>query len=487
MSAAVPSPASVGPLTEAFVRANYNVGGLMVALGGEIDTVPSLVPIQSRTFGHSDQAVLARIFLLGVPVQTERAAEALQPASVADLVDAGWLVKRDGHVHSPLRITPFQGLLLVHDPLVQGPMEPDVVLGLSSAARTLASLTPRRPVSAALDVGTGCGMHALLAAGHADRVVATDVNKRALALTELGAALSGVGNVECREGSFFEPVAGEQFDLIVSNPPFVISPEEGLVYRDGTLGRDEVSRVAVQGAAAHLADGGIAQLLINWVVGTFEPWAQPLTGWIDGAHCDALLLHHLTEEPLEYAAKWNVHLRTDADEHGRVLDEWTSHFEREDIHTLATGAVTLRRTIHPALFSRLEMATGPTGDAGEHVLRLLAAARWLDTVDDAEVMATPVRLVDDHRLISERPHEDGQYGDDKVSIVLEHCAGLNGTLDGVAAAVLVGLEGGDTPADAVQGLSPLVADSGVADVEHLVASTVRQLISRGLVEPAAGF
>lgn len=62
-------------------------------------------------------------------------------------------------------------------------------------------------------------MQALLAAKHSGHVVATDVNPRALAFTELGAALSGFDHVECREGSFFDPVEGERFDLVVSNPP----------------------------------------------------------------------------------------------------------------------------------------------------------------------------------------------------------------------------------------------------------------------------
>jgi Methylase of polypeptide chain release factors len=49
---------------------------------------------------------------------------------------------------------------------------------------TLASLTVRRDVASALDVGTGCGVQALLAAKHAERVVATDINERALAFAD---------------------------------------------------------------------------------------------------------------------------------------------------------------------------------------------------------------------------------------------------------------------------------------------------------------
>ena len=81
-------------------------------------------------------------------------------------------------------------------------------------ARVLDSLTPRPRVDRALDVGTGSGIHALLAAQHARQVIATDVNPRALAYTELNAALNGLRNIETRQGSLFEPVEGETFDLI---------------------------------------------------------------------------------------------------------------------------------------------------------------------------------------------------------------------------------------------------------------------------------
>ena len=56
----------------------------------------------------------------------------------------------------------------------------DHVLGISSAATSLAQLTVREPVGRALDLGTGCGVQALHLAAHCRRVVATDVNQRAL-------------------------------------------------------------------------------------------------------------------------------------------------------------------------------------------------------------------------------------------------------------------------------------------------------------------
>src|SRR5205814_2148722 len=108
-----------------------------------------------------------------------------------------------------------------------------------------AALTPRRRVARALDVGTGNGAQALLAARHSAQVVATDVNPRALKYTQLNAALNGVANLETRAGSLFEPVAGERFDLVTCNAPYVISPETRWQYRDGGLPGDELSERVV--------------------------------------------------------------------------------------------------------------------------------------------------------------------------------------------------------------------------------------------------
>ena len=108
-------------------------------------------------------------------------------------------------------------------------------------------------------------MHALLAARHAGHVIATDINPRALAFTQISAALNGLDNVETRLGSLFEPVAGETFDLITCNAPYVISPQARWQYRDAGYPGDEFSRLVVTSAAAHLADDGFAAVLVSWL------------------------------------------------------------------------------------------------------------------------------------------------------------------------------------------------------------------------------
>ena len=180
-------------------------------------------------------------------------------------------------------------------------MSADHVMAVSGSSMFLSHLTIRTPVASALDVGTGTGVQALLASRHAERVVGTDPNPRALSFARFNALLNDVPNVEFREGSLFEPVGEERFDLIVSNPPFVVSPDDDYLYRDSGAPGDEISRDVVRGAAEHLAPGGTATVLIGWIENPdVSPWERP-TGWAADTGCDVWVLHHSTLQALSYA------------------------------------------------------------------------------------------------------------------------------------------------------------------------------------------
>ncbi len=484
----MPDPAVAAPLREALVRSNYNTGGVMVALGSASPEFPRAeAPVKARRLGSDDLAVLVALFLLGLDVDADRARAALAPAGVDELVAGGLIgIDGDGRASSPIRITPFEDILLAHDPEAIGDPEADIVTGLNSAARTLASLTPRRPAGRALDIGTGSGVQALLAATHCEHVIATDVNPRALAFTALGAALSGFSHVECREGSFFDPVAGETFDLVVSNPPYVISPDAQLVYRDGGLERDEVSRIAITGAASHLAEGGLAVELANWVHEPLGPWDRPLRDWLEGSGCDALLLHYMTEDGLDYAAQWTTRDRLDPTAHGEALDRWTDYYREQGITALASGAVALRRAGRATpLVVTAEMATGPSGNAGEHLLRMLDAAALLAEADDTTLLRTPLARVPEHRLFRERRHTAEGYGKETVRMILDDSAGLSSEFGPAVATILIGLDGTRTPAD----LAPLLAQvlpGSEEEIRGAVLEAVRTLFSQGLLVPRTG-
>ncbi|HEX6517918.1 MAG TPA: methyltransferase [Nocardioidaceae bacterium] len=348
--------ADVDRLRAALLTAGYRYDGVAALLGPTAhaalfrnETTPGLRATRDR----SPLSTLTRLWLLQAPVHAADAERAL-PGLVEPLSAVGMLERSAGEVRARVDVRPYaddqRDRWVVSDltPGLDGAdsrVAADHVLGVSSASTSLAQLTVRAPVDRALDLGTGSGVQALHLAEHAGHVVATDVNERALAMTSLNAALNEV-RVEVRAGSLYEPVAGERFDLIVSNPPFVISPGTGerLVYRDSGLPGDEVVRRVVTEAADRLNPGGWCQVLGNWAHRRGEPWEQRLRGWLDETGCDAWVVQREVADLPEYVELW----LKDAGLHGAPdyverYDAWLSWFEEQDIEAVGFGWISMRR------------------------------------------------------------------------------------------------------------------------------------------------
>lgn len=397
---------------------------------------------------------------------------ALWPAAPQDL---DLLDPLDGSVRARVRIAPVGALLVAHDP--EEELGRDHVPGVGGASRTLAGLTVRRPVESALDLGTGCGIQALLAASHAGRVVATDVNPRALVFTGLNAALNGLTNVECREGSLFEPVLGEEFDLVVANPPFVVSPENAFVFRDSGEPGDEVSRRVVGQAAEHLREGGFAHILCNWIRRPGDEWSEVPRSWIEGQACDTWVLHYQTEDPLRYAAKWSDPFRNRSPDAEATLDRWLDYYKREGIEAIATGALILRRRTGRNWVRADEMPAGPSGSGGDHVLRVFAAEDYLQGLAAGRALLDDVfALVPGHRLDQTLVYEEGYVAGD-ARLRLAEGLGVVGLVPPNVLQVLFSLDGRRPLGEAI---SDAAAVTGVNADDAL--ATVRRLFGLGFLE-----
>ncbi|HYF74581.1 MAG TPA: class I SAM-dependent methyltransferase [Nocardioides sp.] len=345
-------------LRAALVMAGFTYDAVAEVLGPEAhaalarnETTPGL----RRTGGGWPLETLIRLFLLQAPVELAAAQRAL-PGLVDRLAVEGFLEQTVGEVAARLDVRPYatedQHLWVVSDltPGLDGGsarVGPQHVLGISSASTSLAQLTLREPVGRALDLGTGCGVQALHLARHCDTVVATDVNERALRIARFNVDLNSVdARVEVRAGSFFEPVAGETYDLIVTNPPFVISPATGeqLVYRDSGLPGDRVVEHIVRNAAEHLTPGGWCQVLANWVVPRGGAWEERVEGWVPEG-CDAFVVQRELVDPAAYVELW----LKDAGLHGAAdylvrYDTWLSWFEEQGVEAIGFGWINLRRS-----------------------------------------------------------------------------------------------------------------------------------------------
>lgn len=205
-----------------------------------------------------------RMFMFCDPVTADEARAALGDA-VAPLVDVGLLERReDGAIVSPFILGVLDDLFILSDDLAHGE---DAVMGFGETTMAMCGAAlSSRPAGRVLDLGCGAGTAALLFARRAKAVVGTDVSPRAVALARANVALNDLAGVDLREGDLFAPVAGETFDLIVSQPPFVPRPDG--VAGSSTLygGRrgDELALALLAALPKHLAPGGRAVLFIEW-------------------------------------------------------------------------------------------------------------------------------------------------------------------------------------------------------------------------------
>ncbi len=429
-----------------FAEAGYTTERIEETLGGgRISFTPAALAVHERRLPAEEPfSALVRLFLLGLPLAAPELEAALGSIDPGTLERDGWLVPAGGGFRATLKLVPHGDLMLASDRDADGPTGANWVAGLHPPSVTLAKLTVRQPVRRALDVGTGNGIQALLASRHAETVVATDLNPRALAFASLNAKLNGVSNIEFRQGSYFEPVAGERFDLVTCNPPYVISPEARYAYRDSGLPGDTVSRQVVQAVPEVLCEGGFAQILISWAHPPGD-WSTPVEGWLEGCGCDAWLLYFGSDDPVTHAAEW---LRPLAHEnhhaYRQALGQWLDYLAGLGIQAIAHGAVILRRRTTRANWIRKDsVSLERLEQASDHILRGFTNEDYLQSIPDhSSLLDQRLTLAAGHRLEQTLTYHDGNTELHASVLSLDYGLAFRTGLDQHTAQLLPMLDGG---------------------------------------------
>jgi SAM-dependent methyltransferase len=308
-------------------------------------------------------------------------------------LDSGVLVREEDHVRATCQLAPVRGLCLATDALWGVDPGPQFVMGYAGSTDTLANATIRRRGGRVLDLGTGCGAQALFAAAHADEVVGTDTNPRCLAYTRFNAALNGLGNVTVRLGDMFAPVTGERFDLIVSNPPFVISPDRELEYRDSGRPGDALLRELLADSPKHLTPGGVCQFTCEWAERAGDDAEQRIAGWLAGSGCDAWVLTTRRVPPADHAEQWANHLPGESEgDLAARMNRWIEWYAAEGISRLCLGFFVLRKRADGRERVRFDDAPRIVGAAGDSFERGLAAQDFLEAHPGPALLATRLRV-----------------------------------------------------------------------------------------------
>ena len=527
------SPPAVTPEQAASLRTDLTESGwgvetVAALLGGAADAalrreirLPALRAVRAALAERSDSAsswsvaVLTALFMLGEPVPAIALDAALPRTGAAGAAAVGLVGEPDetGCVRARVDLRPHEAVddagevrwWVASDlgELVTGrALAPDHVLGVGGAGLTLAGLTPRTPVRTALDLGCGCGIQTLYLLRHAEHVVATDISERALAFTAFNAALAGVsvidgprpgadagsaGRLELRLGSLLEPVAGRRFDLIASNPPFVLTPpavrEAGLPLMEYRDAGGPVLPALVAGLGEHLEPGGAAVMLGNWEHYGADSWRDAVSAWIP-EELDAWVIEREVQDPVEYATMWLRDGGLTPERHAETFDAalgaWIGDFEARGVEGIGFGYLIVHRPESPRGPWRLleEVSTSGQGVLGPHVAEVLRIRELLSGLDDDAVAALRPVLAPD--VTEERHFVPG--ASEPTVILLRQGGGLGRTVQAsTAVAALAGVADGELSvgqiASAVASLTGVDADALRAEL----VEAVRRLATHGFL------
>ncbi|MDI6024337.1 class I SAM-dependent methyltransferase [Leucobacter sp. UT-8R-CII-1-4] len=363
-------------------RAAYRVSDVRALLGASADDArlrgvfePAVIVLAERE--ETQLALMIRALLLGETLSEAELDLAFPELRCAGLCELGLLAAKAEGFRLQFSLNPIELpdvddatggtsdwwiLSDLDDQLRFGPARSDHVMGVGGATRSLLAQLPLGDVpdlpSQALDLGTGCGIVALyLSRAGVNKVVASDISERALELAAANAVLNRInGAVSFVRGDLFAPVTGQTFDLIASNPPFVITPRntdenvERYEYRDGGLVGDELARRVVSEAPGFLADEGTLVCLANWESHWGQQGLHRVASWIEEAQqAHGALASWVIErdrlEPIRYAETWirDGGTRPDHAEFSEMMRAWLGDFAERRVTSIGLGSIRIQK------------------------------------------------------------------------------------------------------------------------------------------------
>jgi len=331
----------------------------------------ALADFLRHTADDTERSTFVRLFVLDEPVPVNRFREAAHPASIEDWERIGLVSVEQDEIRATTEICPVGALLLVCDWNREN-APADSVMSPSASTRALEQMMIRRCSDHTLDLGTGCGILALSAAGHSETVLATDINERAVKYASFNAKFNRIENVRFSCGGMFQPVEKEKFDLIICNPPFLVGPKIRFLHSSTDLASDHFSEQIVRTAPAFLNEGGYFQMVCNWAEVDSQTGEDRVTQWFEKSECDAWVLHSHAESAVDYARARSREMFENEGEATSLYEEWLQYFAQAKIRGIHFGVITMRRRSGEANWMRYDQmpaVAGPCGDSIEQGFR----------------------------------------------------------------------------------------------------------------------
>lgn len=429
-------------------------------------------------------AIWARLFAYRDAVAPKLAVELLGEELTAALREAGALRPEGEQLRSSLRLMPFAGLLLASDEVEA---REDPVMGPGATTLELWRAMSVEPGARVLDIGCGAGSLALAAVrAGAGEVIGVDLDPRAVAYARFNAKLNRVERTRFEVGDLAAPVIGERFDLVVSQPPFVMQPPSltATTYLHGGRRGDELTHRMLGMLPALLGEHGRALVLFD----TADD--DTLMDRIAASLGDALLRTIVVaatgldaeQQALGYAAATHAQL---GPEYAAAAIAYREHLRELGIERTRHVLLALERVdaARPRFAARVEPRGSQPCDATELAqlrVALDAAAR-----PDAELLRLPVRVSPNAWLVHERSLAMTSSGpDERLRVRFDGGRALDRELTPAAAALVEILADAASLTEAIERYAD-ACEATPAEVVGGVARFVRDSLVSGLLEITA--
>tara|TARA_B100001123_G_scaffold111283_1_gene129426 strand:+ start:3575 stop:7339 length:3765 start_codon:yes stop_codon:yes gene_type:complete len=289
---------------------------------------------------------LIRLFQLRSSVPRQRVEDIFNVEDVQLLESLGLLADEGETLRGCVDLFCSGGLLFAtdHRYLIRDGdyLNEDPVMYIGMDSHGLVQTAPQQHCDRVLDLCCGSGVQGLVASRYARQVTAVDLNPRAVRFARFNAQLNGITNFEVRHGSLYEVVAGETFDCILANPPFVPSPDESLKFRDGGTGGENILRAIIEGSGEHLALEGRLCIVTDLV--DADRYEAKLRVWMGETACYGLILTTADRnESLFSVPHCHAPFGQSFEDYNGELGRWIDNFRSSSLHAVNFGYILIWR------------------------------------------------------------------------------------------------------------------------------------------------
>lgn len=477
-----PDPRALAAVREGFARADYTESAICRRLN--VASIHELALGQRRS-GDRPPAdateLLLRLLIEGQQVPREQV-DALLPPGLAEALLALEIVEpREGSVAPAIALYPVEGIYIASDLGEEFPLgrADSVYPAISKSGEVYMGALPRTPCESFLEICSGTGIAALLAARNCGHALGIDIAERSTDFARFNAALNDLHNFTALQGDMYAPAEGMQFDRIAAHPPYVPAFEQRHIYRDGGTDGEVLVRRAVAEAFPYLKPGG--RLYCTCVATEREdaPLEQRVRRMLGPGsdELDVMVLVTAYVEPIVHFSREVAFKRITWEQ----ADKFLHLFDDLKIARFAGCTIVLERhaTPRPPLTLRRRRSEQFMAGSLDGVLRWEAFGQQAGALE--RLQAVRPRLTPRARLeVIHTPHEK-QWAMDVCRIVVPAPIPVELEASPVAATFLAWCDGERTVRDH---LDRLVAEGAAPDdaPEEPFAGLVLSLLKEGVLE-----